>query len=75
MRLFLSEQVTKKLSSCCFKPVTDVASKCCFPCDLLTIEYHKQVLEASITLATFVIPCIHTGISVMVYLRWFTCDN
>ena len=43
-----------------------------FACDLLTTEYHKQVLEAIITLATSDIPCTCNDVSAMVYLRLFT---
>ena len=46
-----------------------------FPCDLLTTDYHKQVLVAFISLATSDIPCTCNDASAMVYLQLFTCDD
>ena len=51
--------------------MTDVTNKCRFACNLLTTEYHKQVLEVDITLETSDIPCVTRDVaSVMIYLRW-----
>ena len=54
------------------KPLTDVASKCPFACDLTT-EYDMHLLDAIITLATSGIPCACDGASAMVHLQRFTC--
>ena len=45
------------------KPLTDVASKCPFACDLLTTEYDEQLLEAIITLETSDVTCTCNGAS------------
>ena len=44
-----------------------------FDCNLLTTDYHKEVLEAIISLAKSDIPCPCNDASAMVSLRLFTC--
>ena len=48
---------------CCTHFANDVLA-----CDLLTLEYHKQVFEVIITLVTSDIPCSFNGTSTLVYL-------
>ena len=55
-------------------PLTDVASKWFFFCDLSISGHCNQFLIVTLALAMCGIPCTYNGLLATVYLQWFTCD-